>query len=51
MGLVLNREGNDNPHQHSCLENPMDRGALSSMGSKRVGHDLVTKPSRLVSLN
>ena len=20
-------EGNDNPLQHSCLENPMDRGA------------------------
>ena len=21
------REGNGNPHQYSCLENPMDRGA------------------------
>ena len=21
------RGGNDNPHQYSCLENPMDRGA------------------------
>ena len=21
------REGNDNPFQYSCLENPMDRGA------------------------
>jgi len=21
------REGNDNPHQYSCLENPMDKGA------------------------
>ena len=29
--------------QHSCLENPMDRGAwrLQPMGSQRVGHDLV----------
>ena len=23
-------EGNDNPLQYSCLENPMDRGAFSS---------------------
>ena len=29
-------EGNGNPLQYSCLENPMDRG---SMGSQRVGHD------------
>ena len=45
-------EGNGNPFQDSCLENPMDRGArqilyhwgvggawLESMGSQRVGHD------------
>ena len=34
-------EGNGNPLQCSCLENPMDRGAcgLPSMGSHRVGHD------------
>ena len=34
-------EGNGNPPQYSCLENPMDRGAwrLQSMGSQRVGHD------------
>ena len=33
------------PLQHSCLENPMDRGAggLQSMGSQRVRHDLATK--------
>ena len=38
-------EGNGNPLQYSCLENPMDRGAggLQSMGSQSVGHDLVTK--------
>ena len=35
-------EGNGNPHQYSCLENPMDGGAWSrllSVGSQRVRHD------------
>ena len=35
-------EGNDNPLQYSCLENPMDGEAwcrLLSMESQRVGHD------------
>ena len=34
-------EGNDNPVQYSCLENPMDRGAwwATSMGSQGIGHD------------
>ena len=34
-------EGNDNPLQYSCLENPMDgeAGRLRSMGSQRVGHE------------
>ena len=34
-------EGNSNPLQYSCLENPMDGGAwwLQSMGSLRVRHD------------
>ena len=34
-------EGNDNPLQCSCLENPMDRGAwgLWSMGSQKVRYD------------
>ena len=38
-------EGNDNPLQYCCLENPMDRGAggLQSMGSPRVRHDVVMK--------
>ena len=31
--------GNGNPLQYSCLENPMDRGTLQSMGSQRVGLD------------
>ena len=39
-------EGNGNPLQYSCLENPMDRGAWQAIvhGVTRVGHDLVTKP-------
>ena len=34
-------EGNGNPLQYSCLENPVDRGAwgLLSIGSHRVGHN------------
>ena len=38
-------EGNGNPLQDSCLENPMDRGAwcsLQSMGSQRVRHNWIT---------
>ena len=40
--------GHGNPLQHSCLENPIDRGdspwtkepgRLQTMGSQRVGHD------------
>ena len=39
-------EGNDNPLQYSCLENPMDRGVSQATvhGVARVRHDLVTKP-------
>ena len=39
-------EGNGNPLQYSCLENPMDRGAwLATVhGVSRVGHNLATKP-------
>ena len=39
-------EGNVNPFQYSCLENPMDRGALWAMvhSVTRVRHDLATKP-------
>ena len=36
-------EGNDNPHQHSWLEDSMDRGSsqatVQSMGLQGVGHD------------
>ena len=40
-------EGNGNPLQYSCLENPMDSGALQATvhGVARVGHDSATKPS------
>ena len=39
-------EGNDNPLQYSCLENPMggkNLAGYSAWGCKRVGHDLATK--------
>ena len=36
-------EGNSNPLQYSCLGNPMEPSGLQSMGSQRIGHDLVTK--------
>ena len=35
-------EGNGNPLQDSCLENPMDGGACQSKGLQRVGHYWVT---------
>ena len=31
-------EGNGNPLQYSCWENPMDREAWQSVGLQRVGH-------------
>ena len=39
--------GHDNPHQCSCLGNPMDRGPWCAAvhGLQRVGHDWVTKLS------
>ena len=39
-------EGNGNPLEYSCLENPMDRGAwwATVHGVARVGYDLGTKP-------
>ena len=39
-------DGNGNPIQYSCLENPMNRGAWQATvhGVARVRHDLVTKP-------
>ena len=39
-------EGNSNPLQYSCLENPMDRGTWKATvhGVTRVGHNLAAKP-------
>jgi len=39
-------EGNGNPLQYSCLENPLDRGAWQSPihGVAKIRHDLATKP-------
>ena len=39
-------EGNGNPLQYTCLENPMDRRAwwATVHGVARVGDDLATKP-------
>ena len=41
FSLSCNGEGNGNPLQCSCLENPRDGkpDGLPSMGSHRVGHD------------
>ena len=42
-------EGNSNPFQYSCLENPMDRGTWQATvhGVAQVRHDLATKPRGL----
>ena len=40
FSLAYIGEGNGNPLQCSCLENPRDRESwLPSLGSHRVGHD------------
>ena len=41
--------GHGSPLQHSCLENPMDRGAWRATVHEvaRVGYDLATKPPPL----
>ena len=48
FNINLNRiigEGNGNPLQYSCLENPMSEepGELQFMGLQRVKHALMTK--------
>ena len=45
-------EGNGNPLQYSCLENPMDRGAwqVTAHAVERVGRELATKPPPRVCL-
>ena len=44
--LSETEEGNGNPLQYSCLENPMDRGAWQATVHRvaRDEHVLVTKP-------
>ena len=44
-------EGNGNPLQYSCLENPMDRGAWRTtvVGVTRVRHALATKQQKYTS--
>ena len=56
MGLMLEsgrcrRGRNGNPVQHSCLENPTDRGAcgLESLGSQRV--DMTELLSTLLTID
>ena len=46
-------EGNGNPLQCSCLENPRDGepGGLPSMGSHRVGHDRSDLEAAALKLN
>ena len=51
---AMTGEGNGNPLQYSCLENPMGGGAWRAAvhGVARVGHDLPTKPTnQLVDTN
>ena len=45
-------EGNGNPLQYSCLENPTDRGAWQATvhGVATVGHTELTKPPRVYGL-
>ena len=54
MGLISGLggspgEGNDNPLQYSCMENPMDEqlGGLQFMGSQEL--ETATKPSPKVT--
>ena len=51
--LLVNQieEGNGNPLQSSCLENPIDRGAWQAAvhGVAGVGHVLATKPPPPIS--
>ena len=44
-------EGNGNPFQYSCLENPMDRGAwwVTVHAVARIIHDVATKPLLLIT--
>jgi len=45
-------EGDGNPLQYSCQENPMDRGAQQATvyGVARVEHNLATKPPSVLQV-
>ena len=45
-------EGNGNPLQYSCLENPMHTGTWQATvhGVTRVRHDLATKPATMLKI-
>ena len=48
----ISGEGNGNPLQYSCLENPLDRGAWQgALDRKRVGHDWATNTQWHASLS
>ena len=53
LSLSCIGEGNGNPLQCSCLENPRDGGAwwLPSVGSHRVGHDWSDLAAAAISFN
>ena len=54
FSLSCTEEGNGNPLQCSCLENPREPSGLPSMGSHRVGHDwsdLAAAAADIVYLN
>ena len=48
----FSEEGNDNPLQYSCLENPIVRGPwwATVLGVARVGHDLATKEREMIMM-
>ena len=57
-GLILQSrrspgEGNGNPFQYFCLENPVERGAWWAIvhGVTRVRYNLATKPNQMLYLN
>ena len=47
--MVIDGEGNGNPLQYSCLENPMDREVLwATVHGVAESQDLVTEHARTV---
>ena len=49
ISMVIDGEGNGNPLQYSCLENPMDREVLwATVHGVAESQDLVTEHARTV---